>query len=125
MIVGIGVDIVELSRFQRVMERHKERFVQRVFTAVEQEYCQAHADPIPHYAVRFAAKEALFKAVSTGWAEGVTWRDVEIVRQHPSAPTMILKGEAGRISISLGARAVHVSLSHSEHSAIALVILES
>jgi len=124
MIVGTGIDIVEIARFRKVLERLKDRFILRVFTPAEQKYCNAHRDPSPHYAARFAAKEALFKALGTGWARGVTWRDVEVVRERQDAPSLVLHGEAQRLSESMGTHKVHLSLSHSEQWAVAMVILE-
>jgi holo-[acyl-carrier protein] synthase len=124
MIIGTGVDIVEIARLRKAVERLKDRFIQRVFTTEEQQFCSQHRDPAPHYAARFAAKEAMFKALGTGWAKGVTWQDVEVLRQQQEAPTLILHGEAHRLSLCMGATKVHLSLSHSEQSAIALVILE-
>jgi holo-[acyl-carrier protein] synthase len=124
MIVGTGIDIVEIARFRKVVERLKDRFISRVFTPEEQQFCQKHHDPIPHFAARFAAKEALFKALGTGWAKGVTWLDVEVRRQRQDPPLMVLCGEAGRISANKGTQSVHLSLSHSEDSAVALVVLE-
>jgi holo-[acyl-carrier protein] synthase len=67
MIVGIGIDIVEISRLRRALERQGDRFIRRVYTETEQEYCRRHRDPAPYFAVRFAAKEALFTALGTGW----------------------------------------------------------
>jgi holo-[acyl-carrier protein] synthase len=124
MIIGTGVDLVEIDRFRKVIERLKDRFILRVFTANEQQFCNEHRDPVPHFAVRFAAKEALFKALGTGWAKGVTWLDVEVRRERQDAPTMVLRGEAQRLSSSMGASKVHLSLSHSDQWAIATVILE-
>ena len=124
MIIGTGVDVVEIARFRKVMERLKDRFILRVFTPAEQKFCNAHRDPVPHYAVRFAAKEALFKALGTGWARGVTWLDVETLRERQDAPAMTLHGEAQRLSTSMGVHKVHLSLSHSEQWAVAMVILE-
>ncbi len=124
MIVGIGVDIVEINRLRTTLDRQKERFLRRVFTTAEQEYCAAHRDPVPHYAVRFAAKEALFKAIGTGWAKGVSWLDVEVRREREGPPVLKLSGEADRISQSLGVSAVRLSLSHSVENAVAVVILE-
>ena len=125
MIVGIGIDVVDIERMRRAMNRQKDRFVQRVFTASEQDFCNSHRDPVPHYAARFAAKEALFKALGTGWDRGVTWLDAEVKREHRASPSIHLGGEAGKISESLGTARVHLSLSHSESSAAAVVILES
>ena len=124
MIVGIGVDIVDIGRIRLVLERQAERFVRRVFTSGEQEYCRAHRDSVPYFAARFAAKVALFKAVGTGWAHGVTWLDAEVRRQESGAPRLVLSGRAEEISKALGTHAVHLSLSHSETAAIAIVILE-
>jgi len=125
MIIGIGVDIVEIPRLRKIIARYGDRFTQRVFTPEEREYSVAHADPVPNFAVRFAAKEALFKALGTGWANGVTWLDVEVRRKAPGAPFLELTGEAGKLSKTLGTQSIHLSLSHSENAAIAFVILES
>jgi len=124
MIIGTGVDLVEIERFRKVLERSGDRFISRVFTPGEQQFCNEHRDPAPHFAARFAAKEAMFKALGTGWAKGVTWLDVEVLRDRPDAPMMLLHGEAQRLSQALGTNKVHLSLSHSDHSAIAIVILE-
>jgi holo-[acyl-carrier protein] synthase len=124
MIIGTGVDLVEIERFRKVIERLKDRFILRVFTPGEQRFCNEHRDAVPHFAARFAAKEALFKALGTGWAKGVTWLDVEVQRERQDAPVMVLHGEAQRLSASMGAQRVHLSLSHSGNWAIAMVILE-
>jgi len=124
MIVGIGVDIVDIRRVRGVLERRGDRFVRRVFTAAEQEYCRAHRDPSPYFAARFAAKEALFKALGTGWAQGVTWLDAEVQRQESGAPRLVITGCARKLADQRGTRRTHVSLSHSEEAAIAVVILE-
>ena len=124
MIVGIGIDIVDIRRLRRALERQGDRFLMRVFTAAERDYCRAHRDAAPYFAARFAAKEALFKALGTGWAQGVTWHDAEVLRNEKGAPSLALSGRAEEISRSLGTQSVHVSLSHSEEAAIAIVILE-
>jgi holo-[acyl-carrier protein] synthase len=124
MIKGTGIDIVEIPRFRKVMERTGERFITRVFTSGEQQFCGTHRDPVPHFAVRFAAKEALFKALGTGWANGVTWCDVEVQRARREAPALLLHGEALRLSSAAGIQNIHLSLSHSENCAVAMVVLE-
>lgn len=124
MILGTGVDLVEIPRFRKVVDRLKDRFISRVFTPAEQEFCYQHRDPIPHFAARFATKESLFKALGTGWAKGVTWLDVEVRRERQDAPFLVLSGEAQKLSIAMGAQKVHLSLSHTENWAIAMVILE-
>jgi holo-[acyl-carrier protein] synthase len=124
MILGTGVDIVDIERFRRINERLKDRFIARVFTPGEQEFCLKRRDPAPHFAARFAAKEALFKALGTGWAKGVTWRDVEVQREERDAPVLALRGEALKRSRDLGTERIHLSLSHSDQWAVATVILE-
>ncbi len=125
MIVGAGIDIVATARFRDILERQKERFVQRVFTAAEQEYCRAHRNPVPHYAARFAAKEAFLKALGTGWAGGIRWLDIEVLRDPGSAPSIRLHAIAAQVAAEKLVRSVHVSLSHSDEAAVAAVILES
>ena len=125
MIVGTGVDIVEIERIRSVMERQKDRFIERVFTLQERQFCERYRDPAPHYSARFAAKEALFKALGTGWAKGVGWLGVEVLRQDQQAPVMALHGEAEKTFVRLGAKRVHLSLSHSDQWAVATVILET
>jgi holo-[acyl-carrier protein] synthase len=124
MILGTGIDLVEIDRFRKVIERLEDRFVRRIFTSNEQQFCNQHRDPIPHFAARFAAKEALFKALGTGWAKGVTWLDVEVLRERQDAPTMVLHGEAQRLASTMGVKKIHLSLSHSDQWTVAMVILE-
>jgi len=124
MILGIGIDIVQIHRIRLVLERQADRFTKRVFTPAEQEYCRFHRDPAPHYAARFAAKEAAFKALGTGWTQGVSWLDVEVVRRDQAAPVLTLTGGAARHARGLGMQKAHVTLSHSDEAAVAMVILE-
>jgi holo-[acyl-carrier protein] synthase len=124
MIVGLGADVVEIRRIRQALKHQGERFIRRIFTAAEQEFCEARRDPAPHYAVRFAAKEALFKALGTGWAKGLSWQDVEVVRREQDAPILVLSHAAEKQSRELGTRSIHLSLSHSDDSALAVVILE-
>jgi holo-[acyl-carrier protein] synthase len=124
MIVGTGVDIVDIERFRKIVGRQKGRFIERVFTPAERKFCDRYRDPIPHFSARFAAKEALFKALGTGWAKGVTWLDAEVKREDSEPPALVLHGEAEKRSIRLGACRVHLSISHSDQWAVAMVILE-
>src|SRR5207245_2299169 len=82
----LGVDLVEIARIREILERHGERFLARVYTEAEVAYCRTHREPAPSLAARFAAKEAAFKVLGTGWGEGVRWRDVEVVRDPRGAP---------------------------------------
>ena len=125
MIVGLGADVVEIRRIRQALKHQGERFIRRIFTEAEQEFCEARRDPAPHYAVRFAAKEALFKALGTGWAKGLSWQDVEVVRKEQDAPILVLSHAAEKQSQELGTRSIHLSLSHSDDSALAVVILEN
>ena len=124
MIVGTGVDIVETSRIQQVFERHGERFARRLFTPDEIAYCERFKNKAERYAARFAAKEATFKALGTGWREGVRWIDVEVTHQPSGKPDLVLKGRAQELAQALGVTHAAVSISHADHYAMAQVILE-
>ena len=125
MIVGTGIDIAEVPRIRGSIERFGERFVRRVFTEAEIRYCDAKANRTERYAARFAAKEAAMKALGTGWNHGVRWRDIEVVRQPGSRPTIVFHGKAAEVAARLGAKNAALSLSHTADTAIAQVILES
>ena len=124
MIVGTGVDIVETSRIQRVFERHGERFARRLFTQGEIAYCERFKNKAERYAARFAAKEAAFKALGTGWREGIRWLDVEVTHQPSGKPELVLKGRAQELAQILGVTRSAVSISHADHYAMAQVIFE-
>ena len=125
MIVGTGIDITEVPRIREAIERHGERFLQRIFTEGEIQYCESKANRIERYAARFAAKEAGMKAIGTGWNHGVRWRDIEVARQPGGRPTLLLHGKAAEFAAKLGARNVALSLTHTAEQAMAQVILES
>ena len=124
MIVGTGIDIVEVPRIAAAVERFGDRFLQRVFTESEIRYCQSKQNMMERLAARFAAKEAGFKAIGTGWRHGVTWQDVEVSREPGGRPTICFRGQAGEFAARLGARRASLSLSHTAEQAIAHVILE-
>jgi holo-[acyl-carrier protein] synthase len=125
MIVGTGIDIVEVPRVAAALERFGRRFVERVFTQNEIRYCESKANRVERYAARFAAKEAAMKALGTGWKRGVTWRDVEVGRQPGGRPTLVFTGKAADFAAQLGTARALLSLSHTASEAIAQVILES
>src|SRR5688572_4562129 len=102
MIVGIGSDIAEVHRLREAIARHGERFLRRVFTEQEIQYCQSHRNTEERFAARFAAKEAAMKALGTGWRRGITWRDIEVCNAPNGKPTLILTGKALEICRSLG-----------------------
>ncbi len=125
MIVGTGIDIAETERIERSMERYGERFRNRVYTPEEIAYCERFKNKAERYAARFAAKEAVFKALGTGWREGVRWQDVEVTHLPSGKPVVSLKGRAQEVANRLGAVRAEVSLSHANHYVVAQVILES
>jgi holo-[acyl-carrier protein] synthase len=124
MIVGTGIDLVEVPRIAAAIERHGDRFLRRVFTDAEIAYCESKANRSERYAARFAAKEAGLKAIGTGWNHGVAWRDVEVQRLPGCRPTLAFHGKAAEIAASLGVKRISLSISHTAEHAIAQVILE-
>jgi holo-[acyl-carrier protein] synthase len=125
MIVSIGIDIVEVYRIRRTLERTP-RFGQRVFTQIERDYCDSKGVAAAQsYAARFAAKEAFLKALGTGWRGKITWHDIEIINNELGVPRFNLSGEALKIMQNLGAEKVHLSISHTSEHAVAQVILEA
>src|SRR5919197_635284 len=125
MIVGTGIDIAEVPRIAEAIKRHGERFLRRVFTEGEINYCDSKANRVERYAARFAAKEAAMKALGTGWNNGVRWRDVEVCRAPGGRPTIVFHGVAAQVAARMKANHVALSLSHTAEQAIAQVILES
>jgi holo-[acyl-carrier protein] synthase len=124
MIIGIGIDLVEIARIKAMYERHHERFVKRILTPAEQEYVLRHADPSERLAGRWAAKEAALKALGTGLAAGIRWRDVEILPDARGKPELTLHGEAVTRARALGVSICHVTITHCQSIAMAQVILE-
>jgi holo-[acyl-carrier protein] synthase len=125
MIVGTGIDIAEVPRIRKAMERFGDRFLQRVFTPAEILYCDSKANRVERYAARFAAKEAAMKAIGTGWNHGVRWRDCEVTRLPGGRPTLTFHGKAAEFAARLGVKHAALSLSHTAEQAIAQVILEN
>jgi len=125
MNIGIGIDVIQNERIGQSLERFGDRFLRRVYTPAEAEYCQGCVRPEIHFAARFAAKEAAFKALGTGWARGVRWRDVEVRRRSSGQPELLLHGAALERASELGATRFHVSLTHDHLVSAAVVILES
>jgi holo-[acyl-carrier protein] synthase len=124
MILGTGVDIAEVPRIRESIERFGARFLNRVFTPGEIEYCEAKASKFESYAARFAAKEAGMKALGTGWNHGVRWRDIEVIRPKGQRPTIRFHGQAAAFAEKLGAKNIALSLTHTREEALAHVILE-
>ena len=123
-IVGTGVDICEVARIRAAIDRFGERFLKRVFTPAEREYCESKRNRIERYAARFAAKEAAMKAIGTGLRRGVTWQDFEVGREPGGRPTMLFRGKAADFGTKLGTKRISLSITHTADVALAQVILE-
>ena len=124
MILGIGVDLVEVARIEQSIARHEDAFLQRVFTADEIAYCAKMNSPAPHYAARFAAKEAVSKAFGTGIGADIGLLDIEVRRDESGKPSIVLHGGGGDFAKARGVRAIHLSLSHTAAHAVAQVVIE-
>jgi holo-[acyl-carrier protein] synthase len=125
MIVGTGIDLVEIDRVARSIERYGTRFLERVYTAGEIAYCERkRRNAAESYAARFAAKEAAAKALGTGIGFGVTWREIEVGREPAGRPLLLLHGRAAELAQAMGARRSSLSITHTGTQAMAMVILE-
>src|SRR5277367_5467420 len=124
MILGTGIDIIEVARIRASLEKFGERFGQRVLLPDETAYCLSHKDSAPFLAVRFAAKEAVSKAFGTGIGAQLGWQDIEIRRKESGEPFVVLHGKGKLLFESRGAKKLHISLTHTENYAAATAILE-
>ena len=124
MILGTGIDIIEVARIASSYEKFGERFVNRILVADEIAYCVAHRQPAPFLAVRFAAKEAISKAFGTGIGAQIGWRDMEICKKESGEPYVVLHGKGAELFAARKAQRLHVSLTHTETFAAATAILE-
>lgn len=124
MIVGIGIDRIEIKRVAEVLARHPERAPERLSTPAERAACARKADSASCFAARFAAKEAFLKALGTGLSGGITWHDVAISARAGGQPVIIASGVAQEFLEARGATSVHLSFSHDRGSAVAIVVIE-
>ncbi len=128
MITGLGIDLVETARFQAAMRRHGPRFLEKIFTREERLYCEDQWNRVAHYAARFAVKEAVLKALGTGWSGGIRWTDVEVVRAAPGTGTgkveARLAGRARAAARKLRIRRIHISITHTGRYAAAAAVAE-
>lgn len=120
---GIGVDLVRISRMRDVIARWDDRFLHRVFTEQEIAYCRARRDPAPHFAARFAAKEAGLKALGTGLRLGVKWRELEVRRERGGPPRLVLAGRSKALGLARGGRRMLLALTHEGDYALAQAML--
>jgi holo-[acyl-carrier protein] synthase len=125
MVVGLGTDLIEIERVQQSLDRFGDRFMQKVFTDGEIAYCQRKKHAAESFASRFAAKEAAAKALGTGISRGIGWKEIEVCRQPGERPTLRLSGRAAERAATLGARNLHLTLTHSRDVAMAVVVAEN
>jgi len=125
VIVGLGIDVAEVDRIRQAIERHGQRFIDRVYTAAEIAYVERKVNRFERYAARFAAKEAGMKAIGTGWKRGVRWRDFEVTNLPSGRPTLQFHGAAAKVAEQLGVRNTALSITHTAGEGVAIVILES
>ena len=123
-IIGLGIDVTEIDRIARTLDRYGDRFTRRIFTDGEIAYCTARREPAIHFAGRFASKEAAMKALGTGHSQQVLWRDVEIVR-HGGPPQLKFHGGAARRFTLIGASSSLLTITHTDTLAVAQVLLLS
>jgi holo-[acyl-carrier protein] synthase len=124
MIVGSGIDMVEIARIQHSIDRYGARFLNRVFTAAEQAYCLRKRNAAESFAARFAAKEAGAKALGTGISYGVNWLEIEVVREPSGRPTLCFHGRAAQIAAQIGSARAALSITHTAQLSTASVVLE-
>ncbi len=123
-VIGIGVDLVECARIQRSMDRFGDRFLHRVFTEGEIEYSMSMKFPARHLAARFAAKEAVSKAFGSGIGKAMGWRDIDVRKRPSGEPFLVFSGPAQELAVKRGVTSALITLSHTEHHAMASVVLE-
>jgi holo-[acyl-carrier protein] synthase len=124
MIIGSGIDLVEIVRIQQSIDRYGERFLDRIFTGAEQAFCLRKRKSAESFAARFAAKEAAAKALGTGINHGVSWLEIEVVRERGARPTIQFHGRAAEVAARLGAARAALSITHTADLAMASVLLE-
>lgn len=125
MILGVGIDIIEVGRIRSSWERFGERFLQRILLPSEIAYCLSHKFPAPHLAARFAAKEAVSKAFGTGIGRHLGWQNMEILNRESGEPYLVLHDQGLDLIRSRQARVAHISLTHTDVYAAAVAVLES
>lgn len=124
MILGIGVDIVEVARIQQAQERFGQRFLSRILRPAELAYCATYQHPAPHWAARFAAKESISKAFGTGIGAELSWLDMEVLRRDSGQPYVVLHDNGADLFRIRGGSALHLTLSHTQTHAVAMALLE-
>ena len=121
-IVAHGIDLVDCPRIEEMINRHGERFIDRVFTVAEQAYADKNKNSVEKYAGRFAAKEAILKLMGTGWRGKIAWTDIEIINNNNGQPKVTLDGEVKSIADELGISQISISITHTANFAIASAV---
>lgn len=124
-ILGLGLDLAQISRFEAAHARQGDRLLDRLFTSAERAYCDRKQARMASYCGRFAVKEAVMKMLGTGWTSGVRWLDIEVVRAPSGAPRCALHGVAGELAKQRGIATIHVTITHDAGVAAAVAIAES
>ena len=124
MIFGTGIDIIEVGRIKKSIQRYSDRFEQKVFTQKEIDYCHSQADPAKHFAARFSVKEAVLKCFGTGITGGVLWKDIEVDKKKSGQPVLNLHGKGKKLFNQLKLKHIHISITHDKSYAIAHAIAE-
>jgi len=123
-VIGIGVDLVEVERVQHSLDRFGERFMKRVFTEGEIAYCQTMKFPARHFAARFAAKEAVSKAFGTGIGKAMGWRDIDVHKKESGEPFLVFHAGAAHLARERDMKSSWITLSHTDHHAVAMIVIE-
>ena len=121
-VIGHRIDLVECERIERILKQHRERFLARILTPLERCYCERMKNPVPHIAGRFAAKEAILKAIGTGWRGQIAWTDIEIENDPAGQPHVSLSGHTREVAEGLGISRIALSITHTAQHAAASAI---
>lgn len=123
MFVDAGVDIIKIETFRKAVNRSGNRFLNRIFTKIELDYCKKKVNRTQHLAARFAGKEAISKALKLNWQKGLNWKEIEIINNHTGEPEARLKGQVKEEAERLKIREISLSLSHCEEYAVAMAVI--
>ena len=124
MISGTGIDIIEIDRIKKSIQKYSNRFEQKIFTQKEIDYCHSQADPAKHFAARFSVKEAVLKCFGTGMVGGILWRDIEVGKKKSGQPVLNLYGKGKKLFNQLKLKHIHISITHDKIYAVAHAIAE-
>ncbi len=121
MVIGIGTDIIEIDRIKNSIEKNGDRFLSKIYTPNEIEYCQSKANKYQHFAARFAAKEAVYKALATGWQELLSWQEIEIFNESTGMPRVTMRGKLKEFLSD--DKSLKISISHSKNYVVCVAII--